>query len=156
MTTTGSEQFFDSWQKQVEASVRMMDAVIEAAAKMRAVQVSAAKEMQESAQALQKALADAKDAQQLWSAQWNWALATGERSAAYWRSLFDAMNEANGILARGMQEGIPGMTQMPSGGALPATGFEAVDNIYREMLKTSQHLLGYATATSASQPKKAA
>jgi len=94
--TNGTERFFEAWKKQAEVSVRMMDAVVEATAKMRGTQLSAANETHERTQALEKALADAGNAQEMWGAQWNWALATCERSAAYWRSLFEAMAEANG------------------------------------------------------------
>ena len=71
-----TDQFFEAWKKQVDTSLRVMDAVVESAAKMRATQLSAANETHERMQALEKALADAKSAQEMWGAQWNWALAT--------------------------------------------------------------------------------
>lgn len=163
--TDGTEQFFDAWRKQVAVSVRMMDAVVEATAKMRGTQLSAANETHECTRALEKALADASNAQELWGAQWNWALATCERSTAYWRGLFEAMTEANGKMARCVQDGMQGAAKGQAVGA-PATGIEAIDGAYREMFKTSQRLLEYATGTLgaatrqadtiADQPKKAA
>jgi len=163
--TNGTERFFEAWKKQAEVSVRMMDAVVEATAKMRGTQLSAANETHERTQALEKALADAGNAQEMWGAQWNWALATCERSAAYWRSLFEAMAEANGRMARCVQDGMQCASKAQAGEA-NATGFAAVDGVYREMLKSSQRLLESATgvfqATAlepvaiADQPKKAA
>jgi Phasin protein len=144
---TGTEQFFDAWKKQVETSVRMMDAVVEAMAKMRSAQLSSANETHECAQALKKALADAKDARELWTAQWNWALASCERSAAYWRSLFEAMTQANGALGHCVQEGMQGAVPAPSGDGIGFTGLAAMDNAYREMLNHSQQLLQYAAGT---------
>jgi len=102
----GTDQFFDTWKRQVELSARAMDAVVEATAKVRAAQLGAANETHERAQELQKALAGAKSAQELWNAQWNWALACSERSAAYWRDLFEAMNQAGGQVSRCLQAGL--------------------------------------------------
>ena len=144
--TTGTEQFFDAWKKQVETSARIMDAVVDATAKMRAAQLTAATEAHKRTQALETALADAKTAQELWGAQWNWALASCERSAAYWRSLFEAMTQANGDVARCMQDVAKGAVPAQSGDGMPSTGFPAMDNAYREMLKTSQQLLQYTAS----------
>lgn len=142
----GTEQFFEAWKKQVETSARIMDAVVDGTAKLRTAQLTAAKETHERTQALEKALADAKSAQELWGAQWNWALASCERSAAYWRSLFEAMTQANGDVARCMQDVAKGAVPAQSGDGMPSTGFPAMDNAYRDMLKTSQQLLQYTAS----------
>ena len=154
--TTGTEQFFDAWKKQVESSVHIMDTVVKASAKMRSAQLSAANETHDRAQALEKCLADAKSAQELWNAQWNWALASCERSADYWRKLFEAMNEANGELAHCVQAGIQSAVPSETGGEMPPAGFAAVDNVYREMLKTSQQLLQYTASAFDASAKPAA
>ena len=140
-----TDQFFEAWKKQVDTSLRAMDALVESAAKMRATQLSAANETHERMQALEKALAEAKSAQEMWGAQWNWALATCERSAAYWRALFEAMTEANSIMGRCLQDGMQGAVPAPSGDGIPSTGLAAMDNAYREMLKNSQKLLQFTT-----------
>jgi hypothetical protein len=102
----GTEQLFNNWKRQVEASVRAMDAVVEATAKMRAAQLGAAHETHERALELEKKLASATTAQELWNAQWNWTLACGERCADYWRNLFEAMNHAGSGVARSVQDAI--------------------------------------------------
>jgi hypothetical protein len=140
-----TDQFFEAWKKQVDTSLRVMDAVVESAAKMRATQLAAATETHERMQALEKALADAKSAQEMWGAQWNWALASCERSAAYWRALFEAMTEANSIMGRCLQDGMQGAVAAPSGIGIPSTGLAAMDDAYREMLKNSQKLLQFTT-----------
>ena len=145
-----NEQFLELWRKQNEAGVRMMDAVVEATSRMREAQLAAAQETHERMQALQKALHGAKSAQEMWGEQWNWALASCERSAAYWRNLFEAMNEANGKIARCLQEGGASVAgPLPFSGELPATGIAAVDNAYREMMKSSQQFLQSATSAFA-------
>ena len=146
----GTEQVLEQWRKHAEAGVRMMDAVVEATSHMREAQLAAAQETHERMQVLQKSLAAAKSAQEMWGEQWNWTLASCERSAAYWRSLFETMNAANGKIARCMQEGASVAGPLPFSGELPATGFQVVDNACREMIKSSQQFL--QTAASAFAP----
>jgi hypothetical protein len=148
-----ADQFLEHWKKQAEAGVRMMDALVEATARMRESQLAAAQETHERAQALQKSLAAAKSAQEMWGEQWNWTLASCERSAAYWRNLFEAMNEANGKIVRCMQDEAKAAGPLPFTGELPSTGFQTVDSAYRDMLKTSQQFLqSAASAFGASVP----
>ena len=154
-----AEQMLEQWRKQAEAGVRMMDAVVEATTHLREAQLVAAKETHERMLELQKSLAAAKNAQQMWGEQWNWALASCGRSADYWRNLFEAMNEANGKIARCMQEGAGAAGPLPFSGGLPSTGFEVVDKAYREMIKSSQQFLQSATnafAPPAPQARKEA
>ncbi len=146
----GPDQILEQWRKHAEAGVRMMDAVVEATSHMREAQLAAAQETHERVQALHKSLAAAKSAQEMWGEQWNWALTSCERSATYWRNLFEAMNAANGKIARCMQEGTSASGPLPFSGDLPSTGFQVVDNAYREMVKSSQQFL--QTATSAFAP----
>jgi len=139
------DQILEQWRKHSEASLRMMDAVVEATARMREAQLAAAQETHRRMQALQKSLAGAKSAQELWGEQWNWALGCCEQSAAYWRGLLEAMNEANGKLARCMQDGAGAAAPLPFAAEMPSTGFEAVDKAYREIVKSSQQFLQAAT-----------
>jgi hypothetical protein len=139
------DQILEQWRKHSEAGLRVMDAVVEATAHMREAQLAAAQETHQRMQALQKSLTAAKSAQQLWGEQWNWALGCVEQSAAYWRNLLEAMNEANAKLMRCMQEGAGAAGQLPFAGELPSTGFEVVDKAYREMVKSSQQFLQSAT-----------
>ena len=154
-----ADQILEQWRKHAEAGLRMMDAVVEATTHMREAQLAASQETHERVKTLQKSLAAAKSAQEMWGEQWNWALASCERTAAYWRNLYEAMNEANGKIARCMQEGAAAAGPLPFSGELPATGFEVVDKAYREMIKSSQQFLQSATsafAPPAAQGREAA
>lgn len=149
------DQILEQWRKHSEAGLRMMDAVVEATTHMREAQLAAAQETHQRMQALQKSLARAKSAQELWGEQWNWALGCCEQSAAYWRNLLEAMNEANGKLMRCMQEGAGAAGPLPFAGELPSTGFDVVDKAYRDMVKSSQQFLQAAT-TAFTPPAQAA
>lgn len=141
-----TDQLLEQWRKHAEGGVRMMDALVEATARMREAQLAAAQETHERMKKLQASLAAAKSAQEMWGEQWNWTLASCERSAAYWRALFEAMSEANTRIARCMQEGASAAGPLPFSGELPATGFQAVDSAYREMIRSSQQFLQSATS----------
>jgi len=150
----GTDQILEQWRKHAEAGIRMMDAVVEATTQMRETQLATAQETHQRMQALQKSLAAAKSAQEMWGEQWKWALASCERSAAYWRNLFESMNAANARIARCVQEGASAAGPLPFSGELPSTGFEVVDNAYRDMIKSSQQFL--QSATTAFAPPAAA
>lgn len=150
-----SELFLEQWKKQAESGVRMMDALVEATARMREAQLAAAQETHARAEALQKALAAAKSAQEVWGEQWNWTIASCERSAAYWRDLFEAMNEANAKIARSIREGAGAAGPLPFSGELPTTGIQTVDNAYRDMIKTSQQFLQSAASAFGASPNAA-
>lgn len=155
----GTDQILEQWRKHAEAGVRMMDAVVEATTRMREAQLAASQETHERVKELQKSLATAKSAQEMWGEQWNWALASCERSAAYWRNLYEAMSEANGKIARCMQEGASAAGPLPFSGELPSTGYEVVDKAYRDMITSSQRFLQSATsafAPPAGQAREAA
>jgi len=104
MDSSRPEQILDAWKHQVEAGVRAMDTLVAATAKMREVQLGAANETHQRALQLQKALSDATTPQEIWQAQWDWALACSGRSMAYWRGLFEAAGQAGGEIARQAQE----------------------------------------------------
>jgi hypothetical protein len=102
----GTHRMFENWKRQVEAGVRAMDAVVEATARMRTAQLEAANETHQRALELEQKLASAMTAQELWQVQWEWTLACGQRSAEYWRHLFEAMSQAGGGVARCVQDGL--------------------------------------------------
>jgi hypothetical protein len=141
-----TDQLLEQWRKHAEGGVRMMDALVEATTRVRETQLAAAQETHDRMKRLQESLAAAKSAQEMWGEQWNWTLASCERSAAYWRNLFEAMTEANTRIARCMQEGASAAGPLPFSGELPTTGFQVVDNAYREMIKSSQQFLQSATS----------
>jgi hypothetical protein len=160
MAAIGTDQFLEGWKKQVEASVRMMDAVVEATAKMRSAQLAAATDTHQRALELEKALSEAKSAQEMWNAQWSWALGCCERSAEYWRGLLEAMNQANGELARCARETADMSVPAEGAGAVSVPGFAAMDGALREMLKSSQQFLqavsGVAQPSAGKKEKKTA
>ena len=141
--TAGTEQFFEIWKQQVNAGLQILDALVEADAKMRAAQLAAANETHQRTVEAEKLLAGAKDAQELWNAQCTWASQNAERAAVYWREQFEAMGEANARILKLMQERMQSAVPAEAGAGSPAAALSAVDSAYREMLKGTQQLLAF-------------
>ena len=141
--TTGNEQFFEIWKQQVNAGLQILDALVEADAKVRAAQLAAANEMHRRTVEAEKLLAGAKDAQELWNAQCGWASQNAERAAAYWREQFEAMGEANARILKLMRERMQSAVPAEAGAGSPVAALSAVDAAYREMLKNTQQLLAF-------------
>ena len=158
---TGTEQFFEIWKQQVNAGLQILDALVEADAKVRAAQLAAANEAHQRTVEAEKLLAGAKDAQELWNAQCTWASQNAERAAAYWREQFEAMGEANARILKLMQERMQSAVPAEAGAGSPVAALSAVDAAYREMLKNTQQLLTFmpgafgaaAASTEAAQKK---
>jgi phasin family protein len=127
----------------VNAGLQILDALVEADAKMRAAQLAAANEMHRRTVEAEKLLAGAKDAQELWNAQCGWASQNAERAAAYWREQFEAMGEANARILKLMRERMQSAVPAAAGADSSAAALSAVDTAYREMLKNSQQLLAF-------------
>jgi hypothetical protein len=109
-----TDPILEAWKRQLDRGVRMLDAVVESGARVRAMQLSAAHDTHERICALEKSLAQAKSAQELCDLQWQWALASSERAAAYWRAWFKSMTDAGRALADCAQEGMRAAVAPPA------------------------------------------
>ena len=87
---------FDFWKQQADSGKKMMEAMIQAGAKLRDMQQAAASDAQRRTLEAGKAMAEAKSPQDLWRAQYELTVGNCESAAAYWRNVFQAMNELNG------------------------------------------------------------
>lgn len=87
--TTGNEMM-DTWKRQLDASMRITEAIIEGSTRMHEVQIEAATEAHADAVATQQALAKAKDPSDLLRIQAEWLAANQKKSMEYWKSLYEA------------------------------------------------------------------
>ena len=109
--TTENEAFLEAWKRQVDTAMKIVDAMVEAGAKLRAAQLAAATETHQRTCAAEKLLVEAKNAQDLWDAQSRWAIDNCGRAAAYWRSLFEAVTDANARILACVQEPLRNLTK---------------------------------------------
>ena len=84
------DMFMQAWKAQLDAGMRVFEAVAEGAMRVCEAQLEAATEAHADLEATRKAIAAATDAAQLLKLQTEWATANAQKSFAYWRSLLQA------------------------------------------------------------------
>ncbi len=90
MTVTQSDAMLDAWKRQLDATMRVTEAIIEGSTRMHEVQIEAATEAHADAVATQKSLAAASSPAELLRIQTEWMAANQRKSMEYWRSLYEA------------------------------------------------------------------
>ena len=104
-----NEHVFDAWKQQAEFGMKLIEAMVQVNARLRGMQQAAAAEAQRRALEAGKAMANAKDPQTLWRAQYEMTIRNCEDAAAYWRNVFEAMSELNGRMLECVKQGTPKM-----------------------------------------------
>lgn len=154
-------QFVEGWQRQMNAGLRIMDAMLESAVKVRDAQLPAAGEFMARAAELQKSMLDARSPLDLWTVQCNWMMENSTRALALWKGMFDTASVANANLFSCLREpaqpaggvGTRAVDQAtvsaPAGSVatqdLVKTALVTIDAAYGQMLKGSQQMMAAAT-----------
>jgi phasin family protein len=122
--------FFDTWKRQLDVGLSVMEAVVEGAIRMRECQLEAAAQAHADLEATRKAIAAAADFPALLKLQADWARANAEKSAAYWRSLSQCIANTDAAVVK---------CSYPQAEA-PDALLGAMDGAYRQWLQTVQRL----------------
>lgn len=153
-------QFVEGWQKQMNAGLRVMDAMLAGAVKTRDAQLPAAGEYMARAAELQKSMLAARTPLDLWTVQCNWMMESATRGMALWKDLIDAASEANAAVYNCLREeaqqaggnvcAIGQAAVNAPGGSLATqdlvkTALVTIDAAYGQMLKNSQQMMAAAT-----------
>jgi phasin family protein len=129
--------FFDTWKRQLDVGLNVMEAVVEGAVRMRECQLEAAAQAHADLEATRQAIAAAPDFPALLKLQGDWARANAERAAAYWRSLYQCVADTDAAVMKCSCAGAPAsLAAAPSPDAL----LGAMDGAYRQWLQTVQRL----------------
>jgi phasin family protein len=107
MATTTDNAMMDTWKRQLDASMRITEAIIEGSTRMHEVQIEAATEAHADAVATQKALAEAKSPDQLLRIQTQWLIANQKKSMEYWKGLYEAAAATNAQVMGCMRDAAP-------------------------------------------------
>ena len=78
-----------TWKENIDASLRMFEAITEATFKIHETQMKAAAEMQASTEAVRKQFEHATNPQDLLRIQSEWMSGGLEKSLGYWREIFE-------------------------------------------------------------------
>jgi hypothetical protein len=101
---TGNDELFEAWKQQMDIGMRVLDAMVQGAAKMRAAQLAAANETHQRTVEVEKLILGAQSPHELWTAQWNWAISNCSQAVDYWRAQLEAMTEANARIVSCVQD----------------------------------------------------
>jgi len=107
MATTTENPMMDTWKRQLDASMRITEAIIEGSTRMHEVQIEAATEAHADAVATQQALAAAAGPAELLRIQTEWLAANQKKSMEYWKSLYEAAAATNAQLMSCMRDATP-------------------------------------------------
>lgn len=102
-----NDQVFEMWKQQAEFGMKLIDAMVGVSTKLRTMQLAAANDTHQRTAQAEKAVAQAKSAQDIWSAQYELTIRNCESAATYWRNVFEAMNELNGRVLQCVKESAP-------------------------------------------------
>jgi phasin family protein len=95
MAAKTDNAMLEAWKRQLDASMRITEAIIEGSTRMHEVQIEAATEAHADAVATQKALAEAKSPDELLRIQTEWLIANQKKSMEYWKGLYEAAAATN-------------------------------------------------------------
>jgi phasin family protein len=109
MATTTDNAMTDAWKRQLDATMRITEAIIEGSTRMHEVQIEAATEAHADAVATQKALAAATGPAELLRIQTEWLAANQKKSMAYWKSLYEAAAATNAQVMGCLRDAAPTM-----------------------------------------------
>jgi len=95
MAAKTDNAMLETWKRQLDASMRITEAIIEGSTRMHEVQIEAATEAHADAVATHKALAEAKSPDELLRIQTEWLVANQKKSMEYWKGLYEAAAATN-------------------------------------------------------------
>lgn len=107
MELTTDNAVLDAWKRQLDAAMRVTEAIIEGSTRMHEVQIEAATDAHADAVATQKALAGALDPAELLRIQTEWFVANQRKSMEYWKGLYEAAAETNAKVVGCLREAAP-------------------------------------------------
>jgi len=107
MASTEPNAMLDTWKRQLDATMRVTEAIIEGSTRMHEVQIEAATDAHADAVATQKSLAAASSPAELLRIQTEWMAANQKKSMQYWKSLYEAAAATNAQVMNCLREAAP-------------------------------------------------
>jgi phasin family protein len=107
MANIESNVMLDTWKRQLDATMRVTEAIIEGSTRMHEVQIEAATDAHADAVATQKLLAAAQGPAELLRIQTEWLAANQKKSMTYWKLLYEAAAQTNAQVMSCLREAAP-------------------------------------------------
>lgn len=138
------DMFMQAWKAQLDAGLRVLEAITEGAIRMHEAQLEAATEAHADLDATRKAMLAATDASQFMKFYTQWAAANAEKSLAYWRSLFETVMQTDAAVAKCVGSGTPvALPEVFKTADLDASKqamLGLIDGAYRQWLDAAQRM----------------
>jgi hypothetical protein len=99
-----SRQLLETWKRQLDTTLRLVDAAVEGSLEMRSSQLAAAMETHARDLHAETSLSRARSVLDLWTIQMDWMTGNLERSMTYWAQMFQAANDAGGKILESLRE----------------------------------------------------
>ena|SRR2546427_608779 len=99
MSSTREDVLMNAWKQQFDTGLRVIQTILEGAARVREAQLKAANEAHAAILEAQKAIQGASDPGELMRLQMEWTGANMRRALDYWRSIFQSAVQTNAELA---------------------------------------------------------
>ena len=152
MITQPNEFLMQAWKQQVDGCQLTFETLVEAATKLREVNLETAADVRADFEATGKAIASATDPARVLELQAQWARANAEKCAAYWRKVYEIGAQAQASLARCM---VHAPAAAPAAGDSTQAAVTLIDQVYKQWLDTAQQLYKMpATAPVPSRNKR--
>ena len=143
MITQPNEFLMQAWKQQVDGCQRTFETLVEAATKLRELNLETAADARADFEATGKAIASATDPARVLELQARWARANADKCAAYWRKVYEIGAQTQASLARCM---VPAPAAAAAGAAPAAAdgstqaALTLIDQAYKQWLDTAQQL----------------
>jgi hypothetical protein len=144
MTPMPADFFIKACKDNIDCGMRVIEALVEGATKVRELQLEAATEVHASTVATQKAIAASSDPAEMWKQYSQWMLANAQKSATYWQSIAQAMTETNASVFKCLTQVAQQVQAMPGGESdtwkVALAGM--IDNAYKQWIDATREFYG--------------
>ncbi|HLE65998.1 MAG TPA: phasin family protein [Burkholderiales bacterium] len=156
MTAKPDNLALTEWKRQLDAALRVVEAIVEGSRKMCETQLEAAIEAHARAEATRKLLAKTGDAQELWRIQSEWMSANLERSLSYWQGHCKTAVDTGTCVADclSQQAGVFAPQAAAASDASQGTLLDMMNTAYKRWQETTRQF--YAAPTVSQPPAREA
>jgi len=145
MTPMPADFFVKACKDNIDCGMRVIEALVEGATKVRELQLEAATEVHANTVATQKAIAACSDPTEMWKQYSQWMLANAQKSAAYWQSIAQAMGETNAAVFKSLTQvaqQVQASTPLGDGDTAKAALTSMIDNAYKQWIDATREFYG--------------
>jgi phasin family protein len=157
MATT-DDFLVQAWKQQLDTGLRVIEALVEGATKLREMQLEAAARAHADLEATRKSIAAATDVTRLLELQTEWARANAQRCAEYWRGLYDVAARTQADIAGSVVPRVPAAASAAPADASKQAVLNLLDQAYKQWLDATQQFYRVPTMPmpAAAKPEKRA